>query len=255
MEQQEARFPDGHRVDDWRVMPRGRVAGAWTPAVHALLNHLEEVGFDGAPRALGIDSSGCEILTFVPGVPMPASLEGYRSDEVLRQAAQLLRRYHDATTSFVPPPDAAWQVDVGAPIAGDVICHNDIGPYNTVAVDGKPIAFIDFDCAAPGPREWDIAHALWRFVPLYGDEEFGPVEERARRIAIFCDAYGFANRCSIPNTIERREVAMYDALQIWSARFAPTFLKVWRERPQAETMRDLHYLRRHRAKLEDLLRG
>jgi hypothetical protein len=45
------------------VMPGGRTAGAirsgdtvvrpggsWTPAVHAVLRHLEAVGFDGAPR-------------------------------------------------------------------------------------------------------------------------------------------------------------------------------------------------------------
>ena len=32
-----------------------RNVGPWTPAVHALLRHLEYVGFTGAPRVLGID--------------------------------------------------------------------------------------------------------------------------------------------------------------------------------------------------------
>ena len=32
-----------------------RPAGPWTPAVDALLRHLEDVGFPGAPRALGRD--------------------------------------------------------------------------------------------------------------------------------------------------------------------------------------------------------
>jgi hypothetical protein len=45
-----------------------RPAGPWTPAVHALLDHLHQVGFEGAPRALGVDERGREILTFVPGV-------------------------------------------------------------------------------------------------------------------------------------------------------------------------------------------
>jgi hypothetical protein len=31
--------------------------------VHALLRHLEEVGFDGAPRLPGIDAQGREVLT------------------------------------------------------------------------------------------------------------------------------------------------------------------------------------------------
>src|SRR3979490_123534 len=47
--------------------PVRRPAGPWTPAVHALLTHLHEAGFRGAPRPLGIDDRGREILTFVPG--------------------------------------------------------------------------------------------------------------------------------------------------------------------------------------------
>ena len=33
-------------------------ASPWTPTVHALLRHLEDAGFDGAPRALGFDDQG-----------------------------------------------------------------------------------------------------------------------------------------------------------------------------------------------------
>ncbi len=40
-----------------------RNAGPWTPAVHALLRHLEYVGFTGAPRALGMDEQGREVLS------------------------------------------------------------------------------------------------------------------------------------------------------------------------------------------------
>src|SRR5260221_6573384 len=39
-----------------------RPAGPWTPAVHALLAHLHAVGFDGAPRPLGVDERGREVL-------------------------------------------------------------------------------------------------------------------------------------------------------------------------------------------------
>ena len=38
-----------------------------TPATKALLEHLERVGFDGAPRFLGADDRGREILSFIPG--------------------------------------------------------------------------------------------------------------------------------------------------------------------------------------------
>jgi hypothetical protein len=35
--------------------------------VHALLRHFESVGFTGAPRLLGIDEHGREILSYVEG--------------------------------------------------------------------------------------------------------------------------------------------------------------------------------------------
>ncbi|MFG3296636.1 aminoglycoside phosphotransferase family protein, partial [Streptomyces sp. NPDC048179] len=44
-----------------------RPVGPWTPAVHALLAHLHAVGSGAAPRPLGIDDQGREVLTFMPG--------------------------------------------------------------------------------------------------------------------------------------------------------------------------------------------
>jgi hypothetical protein len=40
-----------------------RDAGPWTPAVHALLRHLEDVGFAAAPRLAGsgLDTDGREV--------------------------------------------------------------------------------------------------------------------------------------------------------------------------------------------------
>jgi hypothetical protein len=53
-----------------------RAAGPWTPAVHALLRHLRDAGFSGAPLPLGVDGDGREVLTFVPGaVPWPHHFE------------------------------------------------------------------------------------------------------------------------------------------------------------------------------------
>ena len=44
-----------------------RTAGPWTPAVHALLQHLERVDYP-APVPVGIDGLGREVLSFIPGV-------------------------------------------------------------------------------------------------------------------------------------------------------------------------------------------
>src|SRR3712207_5306733 len=49
---------------------------ATSPATHALLRHLADVGFDGAPRFLGVDEQAREVLSYVPGTaitpPYPA---------------------------------------------------------------------------------------------------------------------------------------------------------------------------------------
>lgn len=72
-----------------------------TPAVRALLDHLSGVGFDGAPRHLGLDDRGRQVLEFVPGTPAdrlpPLDLRE------LEQLGRPVRRLHDATAGFVPP--------------------------------------------------------------------------------------------------------------------------------------------------------
>jgi hypothetical protein len=85
-----------------------RRAGDWTPAVHALLRHLQQVGFEGAPRPLGLERD-VEILTFVPGG------EATHSDEELIRVGELVRAFHAASQGFVAPAGAQWQFMVGAP--------------------------------------------------------------------------------------------------------------------------------------------
>jgi hypothetical protein len=48
-----------------------RTPGPWTPAVHLLLEHLERSGFDGAPRVLGFDDQGREVLSFLDAQSCP----------------------------------------------------------------------------------------------------------------------------------------------------------------------------------------
>ncbi|MDH6128267.1 aminoglycoside phosphotransferase family protein [Kitasatospora sp. GP82] len=185
-----------------------RPAGPWTPTVHALLDHLRAAGFTGAPRALGLDTGGREILDFVPGHVASYPLPDYaRSDATLRAVAVLLRDYHDATARFTPPPEATWYLPGREPT--EVICHGDIAPYNCVFRDGKPIAFIDFDTAHPGPRIWDLAYAAYRFVPLTdpGNGDFAlPVEEQARRLGLLADAYQLddSDRAALADTARER---------------------------------------------------
>jgi hypothetical protein len=132
-----------------------RSAGPWSPAVHAWLAHLAEVGAGLAPRLVTLDlHNGTEDLTYVQGVVLSGGVspEYLWYDDTLADVAQLIRRFHDAARSFVPPAGAAWQEAMAFPGGGEVICHNDLAPWNTVFVGHRPVAFIDWDEAAPGPK-------------------------------------------------------------------------------------------------------
>jgi len=111
---------------------------------------------------------------------------------------------------------------------------------------GKPIALIDWDLAAPAPRLWDVAHALWRFAPLHADATFGSLAERARRIALFCDAYGLDERRGLLDAIERRQRALYDTLAAWGEAGEPGFAEMWRDGHGDGVLADLTWLCRHR---------
>ena len=160
-----------------------RVAGASGAAVRALLLHLEAVGFDGAPRHLGTDELGREVLSFIPGkVPLPPYPAWSMTDRALADLGALVRRFHEATATFVPPVDADWATDWADPTAARgaetgartaaIICHNDLFPENVVFRDGRVVALIDFAMAAPGRPLWDLAIAA---------EIWGPLGDPARR--------------------------------------------------------------------------
>ncbi len=184
-----------------------RACGPWSPAVHGLLQHLERQRFDGAPRFYGIDERGREILSFLPG---EVGIFPYVwSTPCIVQAARLLRRLHDATLGYRPPAGAVWQVSYPDAARHEVICHNDFAPYNLVFIDQLPTAIIDFDTAGPGPRAWDLAYALYWFVPLFLHAEPGAPGRpdpalAAERIRIFCAAYGAPATPALLDMVELR---------------------------------------------------
>lgn len=125
-----------------------RPTGPHSPFVHDLLRYLQAVGFEVAPRLLGVDERGREILTFVEGEVPHGQGSRPPSDARLANAAATIRRLHDATA--------------GSPLAdgAEIVAHNELGPHNTVFVGDEPVAFIDWDDAAPGTRLFDLANAV-----------------------------------------------------------------------------------------------
>lgn len=110
-----------------------RAIGPWSRAVHARLHHVGRVGFDGAPRFLGLDEQAREILSFVEGEPGHAPVPA--GDDPVAELGRLPRRVHDAQVGFRPPPDARWQALPGELPTGDVICHDALFWTNVVCYE------------------------------------------------------------------------------------------------------------------------
>jgi hypothetical protein len=175
------------RIDDTVRRP----TGPWTPGVHALLVHLQENGFDGAPRVHGIDERGREVLDYIDGeVVYPNHVNRIDSDAALAEVASVIRRFHDAASSFTESHAHDWS-DRGSDPVGpkEILCHNDLAPWNLVRSTEGRWVFIDWDLAAPGRRSWDLAWALLSLVPLMPDSDLDDVRTR-QRIAVFRSSYG-----------------------------------------------------------------
>lgn len=236
-----------------------RSAGHWTPAVHAWLAHLDKRGIDVAPRPLRLDS-GVEVVSYLDGtVPSGGASPPYLwSNDTLTAVARLIRRFHDASTDFTAPPGANWHMTGAYPDAGEVICHNDLAPWNTVFVDKRPVAFIDWDLAAPGPRLWDVAFALWHFVPLYGDPDSDPFDvtvfaPRARRTRLFCDAYGLPDRRGVIDMVQERQLSAYAAVEQGAEAGDPAYQRLWELGAGNGIRRQINYVQKHCHELEQAL--
>ncbi len=216
-----------HRVGDTVRRPLRPTSGA----THALLRHLEEVGFDGAPRVLGIDDAGREVLSYVPGraVTAPAPAWGL-TDEALRSVGRLLRRFHGAAATFDPAP-YRWSNPAPAPFDGHGIAHNDPNLDNVVFRDGQAVALIDFDLAGPGSPVWDVAAAARLWAPLRDpldttDVRHGRELERTR---ILLDAYGLddAGRATFLPALRESHAWMCEIVRDGAERGVPGFAEYW----------------------------
>ncbi len=229
----EARLPQGRSgTKVWRsAQGVHRTTGPWMETVHGFLRHLEHLGFDGAPRVVGVDVQGREVLTYIEGqvladpswepgrpTPWPAWAQ---TEECLVDVARLLRRLHEASASFVPPADARWRQH-GCPGLGEgeIVCHGDIGPHNTVYVDGRAVAFIDWDGIRPNEPLVEFGNAAWHYVPL-GDDAYFEASgfsirpNLARRLAVFGREYGVQDRSQLAWSLHQAKQRSVEAARYW----------------------------------------
>ena len=181
-----------------------RPVGPHSPLVHALLAHLELAGFEGAPRFLGIDGSGREVLSYIDGEVAGRPRPPWIADETrLASVGRLVRAYDDAAASFASPPDALLEAlpadPPGIPPAPayppELIGHVDITPENVVFRDGRAHALIDFDLARPATRADEMLNAMLWWAPLSDPRDVDPLLQHVdvpARARILADAYGLS---------------------------------------------------------------
>jgi len=172
-----------------------RPAGEWTPTIHALLNHLQSKGFP-APKPLGLDSKGREVLSYLPGRvsshPWPTAL---LATSGAWQVGAMLRAYHTAVADFVPPAPAIWRHGPQSLEPGKIVLHGDFGLHNLVWTGDRLTGVIDFELARPGLPDEDALFAAIRVSHLRPDDMapavgFAAIPNRRARLEAFAEGYG-----------------------------------------------------------------
>ena len=182
-----------------------RTTGPWTPAVHRLLDHLHGAGLPGIPQVLGIDASGREVLTFLPGRVIDVDHDRL-SEPQLVQVAVWARAFHAAVVGFAD--DGPWRF---APVeAAELVGHNDLAPYNLCFAGDRLVGVFDWDIAGPSTRVLELAHLAWTAVPLFRSV---PADEVARRLRLLAAAYGGVDAWELLHAVPRRVRLSVDGIR------------------------------------------
>jgi Ser/Thr protein kinase RdoA (MazF antagonist) len=173
---------------------------------------LEAAGFDAAPRYLGVDDHGRDILTYIPG--QTTRHPSQRADGAYARGAVMLRELHDLTA--------------GHPLAAgrECVLHGDAGPFNTIFTDGMPVAFIDWTSCRPGDRLDDLGYMAWTWcIQAEGNV---PVAGQAAHLRELRDAYGPVEPRSLLGAMVRSQERIVAALRPASADGAiPAARRAW----------------------------
>ena len=171
-----------------------RPSNQHSASIHTFLTRIRAHGFRGASEPVSIDPDGRERLRFVPGdVPLPPYPSWAQADEALASVAVLIRGLHDASMGLSFDGES-WSSELADPDGGPVMCHNDVCLENVVFRDGRAVALLDFDFAAPGRRAFDLAAFARMCVPV-DDDTFASrlgwaPNDKPVRLRVVCDAYG-----------------------------------------------------------------
>ena len=209
-------------------------------AVQAYLGYLESAGFEAAPRYLGRDEHGRDVLTYVAGDVSGAPVDAWaQADDLLPSVAALLRRLHDVSASWIP------EIAIGAhpegrpaPVFPDdeprLVSHRDVTPQNVVFRDGAAYALIDFDLVGWTTRSIDLANTAMHWVPLIAPEDLADGYEpdgTARRLRLLLDGYGrdAVDAKLLLHACELRFGAGYDSMAWAAENLGGGWQRMWEE--------------------------
>ncbi len=226
--------------------------------IEALLLYLQRCRFDGAPRFLGIDDAGRQVLSFVHGEvagrPWP---DWVADDQRILSVARLVRRYDDAAQGFGLPPVPAAAVDPGpagipASTMGPAtfVGHMDICPENVVFRDGQAWALIDFDLARPTNRLREVCSMLLWWAPLMpAQDREGSVRhlDVFARAALMVSAYGLAkaDRALIAPAILNSTERTWHAMRHRAVQRGGPWQRLWDEGLGERLIRRRQWLEHH----------
>jgi len=242
-----------------------RALNPQSAAVHAYLGHLERAGFVEAPRFLGVDARGREVLTYVEGEIAGRPLHPWATDEeVLVAVARLQRRLHDFSRGFELPPGIEWTPpirieDVAPPYdAPDIVGHNDMTPENLVFVNRVPVGIIDFDLAGPTTVLFDVVTTLLYWAPLRDPVDRDPLlcdADAGRRMRTFADAYGLdaRDRARLLDVADRRFARSWHVMRYRAERDGGGWARMWNEGIGDVIRRGHAWFRAERPALENAL--
>jgi hypothetical protein len=200
-----------------------KIAGPWTSTIHELLTYLRGNGFSLAPEPLGIDDRGREILSWLDGEPAnrpwPSIL---RSDDGVIALTRALRHFHDIVRGFDPGAGACWRAGSRPVGSGEIVCHGDFGPWNTLWRSSELVGVIDWDMAEPGPPLMDVAFLALHLVPLRSNElpsstGFDAEPPRSRRLALLLESYGGVSRREVIEAVFEHHARDRERTITWGA--------------------------------------
>src|SRR5215471_14246900 len=116
----------------------------------------------------------------------------------------------------------------------------------------RPVAFIDWDIAAPGARIHDVAHVCWQYVGL--GPGIADASAAGERMRLICDAYGLADRDRLVDTVLWWQDRCWRGILAKAEAGEPTMIGLRDSGAADSVRREFGWVTRHRAELAAPLR-